>query len=190
MPASNQKQKVHLSQEQRAELEDISRRQNVGAAKVRRARILLLADEDHPDGRRPDWHIAEVVGLCERQVSRIRQQFINEGMSLTDRKPRTASDKPPKIDGVAEAKLVTLCCSTPPHGRQRWTLQLLVDELCRLKVVTNVCRETVRKCLKKIGSSLGKANGSVSRRKIGRGLSLRWKRSSTSTKPNMMRHTR
>jgi hypothetical protein len=100
----------------------------------------------------------------------------------TSRKPRTPSGEPPKLDGVAEARLVTICCSTPPHGQQRWTLQLLVDELCRLKVVTSVCRETVRKCLKKIGSNRGKVSDSVSRRKTGRGSSLRWSKYSTSTK--------
>ena len=44
---------------------------------------------------------------------------------------------------------MTLCCGTPPEGRQRWTMQLLADELCRLKVVTHVCPETVRQTLKK-----------------------------------------
>src|SRR5687767_7912193 len=78
MPATNRKHEVHLSAEQRTELEDICRQQNVTAAKARRARILLLADEDHGDRRRPDWHIAEVVGLSERQVVRIRRQFVRE----------------------------------------------------------------------------------------------------------------
>ena len=54
---------------------------------------------------------------------------------------------------IAAQQLVSLCCSTPPEGRSRWTLQLLVDELCRLQVVTSVCRETVRMCLKKTRSA-------------------------------------
>jgi len=150
MPATNRKHEVHLSTDQRQQLEAIGRQQNVPAAQARRARILLLADEDHTDGRRPDWHIAEVVGLSERQVIRIRRRFVQEGLTgAIDRKPRTPSQKPPKLDGATEARLVSLCCSTPPEGRSRWTLQLLVDELCRLQVVTSVCRETVRMCLKK-----------------------------------------
>ena len=130
MPNGNAKASVHLGAEQRRELEAICRRQSVGAAKLRRARILLLADEDHPSGRRPDWQIAEVVGLSERQVVRIRQQFVREGEQVLARKPR-----PPiagKLDGKAEATLVTLCCSRPPVGRERWTLQVRCDELGRL----------------------------------------------------------
>jgi len=191
MPATNRKHEVHLSIEQRRGLEDLCRQQNVKAAKARRARILLLADEDHTDGRRHDWHIAEIVGLSERQVVRIRRQFVQDGLApAINRKSRTPSDKPPKLDGAAEARLVILCCSTPPESQQRWTLQLLVDELCRLKVVTSVCRETVRVCLKKTGLRLGKASGSASPRKTGRGLSPRWKRFSTPTKRNTTRSTR
>lgn len=176
MRASNQKYEVHLTSRQREELQTIGRQQNVPAAKARRARILLLADEDHPDGRRPDWHIAEVVGLSERQVIRIRRRFVQEGLTqAVDRQPRAASSKPPKLDGAAEAQLVTLCCSTPPEGQTRWTLQLLVDELCRLKVVTSVCRETVRTCLKKTGFSPGGASGFASARRIGRGSSPSWR---------------
>jgi len=182
MLATNKKHGVHLTTELRAELEAVVRQQNVGAAKARKARILLLADEDHPDGRRPDWHIAEVVGLCERQVVRIRRRFVKEGLTpAIDRKLRKPPSNPPKLDGAAEARLVTLCCSAPPDGRQRWTLKLLVDELCRLRVVTSVCPETVRRCLKKIGCSLGGPSGSASRRRIGPGSSHRWRTSSTRT---------
>ena len=191
MPATNRKHEVHLSTSQRTELEAVGRQQNVPAAKARRARVLLLADEDHADGRRPDWHIAAVGGLSERQVGRIRRRFVREGLApATDRKPRKPSDDPPKFDGVAEARLVTLCCSTPPDGRSRWTLQLLVDELRRLKVVTAVCRETVRQCLKKTGFSPGGASGSASRRRTGRDSSPRWSRFSTPTKRSTTRRTR
>lgn len=158
MPASNAKYSVRLSKEQRTSLEAICRRQSVAAAKVRRARILLLADERHPDGRRPDWHIAEVVGLSERQVVRIRQQFVREGESALERQPRSDAGVSKALDAKAEAMLITLSCSDPPGGRDRWTLQLLCDELGRLQVVESVCRETVRKCLKKTGSSLGRSS--------------------------------
>jgi transposase len=191
MPATNRKWEVHLTADQRSELEAIVRQQTVPAANARRARILLLADEDHPDGRRPDWQIAEIVGLSERQAKRIRHRFVRDGLApAVDRKSRSPSAKPPKLDGEAEAHLVTLCCSTPPEGRLRWTLQLLVDELCRLKVVTSVCRETVRRCLKKTGFSLGGASGSASRSGTGRGSSPRWRKSSTRTRRRTTRRTR
>jgi hypothetical protein len=94
------------------------------------------------------------------------------------------------LDGVAEAHLITLCCSSPPEGRDHWTLQLLCDELGRLEIVESVCRETVRKCLKKIGSSLGGPKDSASRRTTGRDSSPVWKRSWTNTKSPTGRSTR
>jgi Homeodomain-like domain len=188
MPNTNTKYKVRLSREQRSEFEAICRQQCVGASKLRRARILLMADEVHPDGRRPDWHIAEVVGLSERQVVRIRQQFVREGTNALDRKPRPSV--PGKLDGKAEARLITLSCSSPPTGRERWTLQLFCDELVRLQVVESVCRETVRSCLKKMTSSPGVASDFASLRRIERGSSRRWRKFSTSIRRRTTPSTR
>jgi hypothetical protein len=185
------KVEVHLTPEMRAELKAICRRQSAGAAVLRRARVLLLADEDHLDGQRPDTYLVEVVGLSERQVRRVRQQFVRNGLTgALSRKKRSRPGTTPKFDGKSEARLVTLACSTPPDGRQRWTLQLLADELCRLRIVTSVCAETVRQCLKKTGSSLGGRSGSASPRKIVRGSSPTWRKFSTSTAKRTTTSTR
>jgi transposase len=188
MPDLSKKLQVHLSPEYRQELEAICRRQSVAAARVRRARVLLMSDQDHPDGRRLDWEIADAVGVSERQVVRIRQQFVREGGSFLDRKPYPFV--PGRIDGAAEAQLITLCCSRAPEGRERWTLQLLCDELARLEVVESVCPETVRKCLKKTTLSLGKPSDSASRKKTGPVSSRGWKPSSMSIKKRTTRGTR
>jgi transposase len=188
MPDTSHKIKVFLSAEERANLEAICRSQSVGAAKQRRARILLLSDENHVEGGLTDQQIAPRVGLSERQVVRIRQRFVREGDQTLERKP-----KPPvrgKLDGKAEAHLVLLCCSNPPKGRQRWTLQLLCDELGRLKLVESVCPETVRKSLKKTTSSLGGRSGFAFRKRIGRDSSPGWKKSWTSIKKRTTRPTR
>jgi transposase len=171
---------VFLSSEERASLEEICRSHNVGAAKQRRAKIMLLTDESQPGGGVPDRVIAERVGLCERQVVRIRQRFVREGDKSLARRPR-----PPmagKLDGKAEAHLIVLACSTPPEGRDSWTLQLLCEALARLKVVESVCPETVRKSLKKTVLSPGVRSGSASRSRTGRDSWPAWKRFSTSTK--------
>lgn len=181
------KLKVELSAEERHELEAIVRRQSVGAAVQRRARILLLSDVVHPEGRRTDANIAELVGLSERQVVRIRQRFCRErhGQSLAqacDRKPRPPAPERRRLDGAAEAQLVVLACSDPPAGRDHWTLQLLCDELARLQVVESVCPETVRQCLKKTSCSRGGPNATAFRKRTGPGSSRRWRPSSTSTR--------
>ena len=141
---------VQLTGDQRWELERIQRSQKASALIVKRARILLLSDDSHPEGRRTDEQIAELVGLTRRQVQCIRMKFVQQGLEATlKRKVRADQGTPKVFDGEAEAQLVTLCCSTPPEGHQRWTLRLLVDELSRLQIVTSVCPETVRKTLKK-----------------------------------------
>ena len=173
---------IELTDEQRSEAEQVTRSQKASTLTSRRAQVLLLADANHADGRRTDETIAVMVGMTRRQVQRIRMKCAQEGLSKTLRRQvRSNAGTPKTLDGQAEAQLVTLCCSTPPAGRQRWTLQLLVDELCRLKVVGTVCRETIRQSLKKIASSPGKRNASASRRKTSP-VSLRtWNKSSTST---------
>ena len=185
------KLEVSLTDEDRSDLEALCRKGIVAASKLRHARILLMADEDRREGRRPDWYIAEVVGLSERQVVRVRQKFFRDGLlPALERKKRLTPPNPPRFDGAAEAKLITLCCSDPPEGQQRWTLQLLVDELCRLKVVVSVCPETVRKCLKKIVSNPGRRNGSVFLSETMRGSWPIWRNSSTSTAKRMTKSIR
>jgi len=171
MPHRNERKlRVYLKARVRKELEALCRQGCVSAAKVRKARILLFADENRKGSvALPDREIAQRVGLCERQVVRIRQQFVREGgPPVLERKKRSRPGTTPKFDGRAEARLVALCCSKPPEGRARWTMRLLADELGRLRIVISVCPETVRQCLKKTGLSLGSRNGSASPRRIGR----------------------
>ncbi len=183
MPNLAKKYRVLLTPEARTELGAIARKTSAGAGKVRRATILLMADEAHPDGGYADWEIAEEVGLCERQVVRVRQKFVKSGVQPTvTRATRSDAGTRRAIDGRAEAQLVAIACSAPPEGRDSWTLQLLCDELQRLKVVTSVCCETVRQALKKTNCGLGSRNASASRKRIGRDLSRGWKRFSASTK--------
>jgi hypothetical protein len=183
MPDLSKKFRVLLTPEMRAELEGVVRKKSQGAAKIRRATVLLMADEAHPDGGCHDWEIAEQVGLCERQIVRIRQKFVKSGPQLTlSRAIRSDAGVRRTLDGRAEAQLVAIACSTAPEGRDHWTLQLLCDELRRLKIVKSVCCETVRQALKKTNCVLGPQSASASLKRTDRGSSHGWKKYSTSTK--------
>ncbi len=59
------------------------------------------------------------------------------------------------LDGVAEAHLIALTCSTPPEGAGTWSLRLLADRLVELGYVEAVSHETVRQTLQKTNSSRG-----------------------------------
>ena len=54
------------------------------------------------------------------------------------------------LDGKGEAHLIHLACSQAPDGRQRWTLELLADQMVRLGYVEHSSPETVRTTLKKM----------------------------------------
>jgi hypothetical protein len=185
------KHKVTLTDEQHADLHRLVRQSSIGVAKKRWATILLLANDAHPDGHHTDEAIADEVGISVRHLQRVRKRFATHGLDATlVRSTRSDAGVPKVLDGPAEAHLVTLCCSTPPEGRDHWTLQMLCDELVRLEVVTHVCPETVRTCLKKTNCDPGRPSGSASRRPTARGSSPPWKKCSTRTTPGTTRRTR
>ncbi len=64
------------------------------------------------------------------------------------RKKQDHPSRERKLDGEGEARLVTIACSEAPDGRDSWTLQLIADELVRLKVVDAISDQTVRRTLK------------------------------------------
>jgi transposase len=147
---SSLKSRVRLTDDQRRDLERIARDGRTPARKARYARLLLHADEDHPEGRRSDAWIAEALGLHVNTVARVRKAFADGGADAAfARKVRETPPVPPKIDGHVEAHLIAIHCGAPPEGRARWTLKLLADELKARGLVTEVSIETVRKALKK-----------------------------------------
>jgi len=146
---------VELSLEERKELKRMLKNGKRSARKLNRVRILLQADQGKWGPGWKDEMIVEAVGVSRPTVERMRKGFVEEGLeqSLEDKKRK--GTRPPKLDGAGEAKLIALTCSEPPAGRQRWTLQLLADELIRLGCVKSFTGEAVRKRLKKTNLNLG-----------------------------------
>jgi transposase len=101
-----------------------------------------------------DAEIAAALHVGVATVERIRKRFVSGGLerALKD-DPRPGA--PRKLDGRQEAYLVALTCSDPPEGRQRWTMQLLADQMVRLEVVDTLSDETVCRTLKKTTSNPG-----------------------------------
>jgi len=88
-------------------------------------------------------------------VERTREKFV-EATSLEEAlKDRPHPPKPRKLDGKAEAFLITSACSDAPEGRATWTMQLLADRLVSMDLVESISDETVRQTLKKTRLSLG-----------------------------------
>ena len=161
-----------------SERDDLLIRLRKGSAKSswhRAASVLLLADENAPDGPLTDVEVARAVHATVRTVERIRERAVCEGLqSVLTRRPHS-NPKAPLLDGKAEARLVALCCSEPPEGRARWTLQLLADKLVELEIVPGISDESVRRTLKKTLSNPGATYSGASLRKAALRLSVRWR---------------
>jgi transposase len=144
-----QKYQVSLSDEERRELGRLVRSGRGSARAIRRAQILLKADEGWSDPR-----IAEAYGVATGTVHDVRRQCVEEGAAATlARKP---GNRPRRaLDGAGEAHLIALTCSEPPAGRERWTLRLLAGRMVALGYVDAISHETVRQALKKTSSSRG-----------------------------------
>ncbi len=147
--------KVTLTTEEREELTQLVKKGKSNARKLTRARILLLADENQEHGGWTDARIAEALGVSSRTVERIRQTCVETGIevALNHKRPKRTRSK--VLDGEAEARLIQLACSTPPDGRESWTMQMLADKLIELEIVEAISDETVRTTLKKMNSNRG-----------------------------------
>jgi transposase len=154
----SQKLYVHLSPEQRAALEKMTRAGEAKAREITRARILLLSDRNQEPGTwKTQDQIAEALSVAPTTVSRICRRFVLEGQDTAaaiKEKPRPGQQ--PKITGDVEARLVTLACSDPPEGKARWTLRLLRDEMVRLEMVESLSHVAVHTALKKTSLNLGR----------------------------------
>ena len=143
---------VHLTDQERGELETLVRRGKAHTRKVLYARILLKADANGPD-RWTDERIAEALEVSTATVARQRRRFCEDGpeVALMPRKPGRPRRR--VLDGRAEAHLIALSCSDPPEGRERWSMRFLADRMVELGHVDTVSHETVRRTLKKTASS-------------------------------------
>lgn len=142
------KHRLKLDNEEREELLNLVKTGKSSAAKLTHARVLLAADESVEEIK-TDNEIAKSLLVSASMVQRIRSLAVESGLpAALNRKPRT-NKKAPKVDGETEARLVAICCSAPPDGRSRWTLQLLADELVRLELFDEISKSTVRRTLKK-----------------------------------------
>ena len=141
--------KVDLTDNEREQLLAFTKKGESRARRLARAHVLLAA----ADGLK-DAAIAAALHVGIATVERIRKRFVAGGLerALKD-DPRPGARL--KLDGRQEAYLVALTCSTPPEGRQRWTMQLLADQMVRLEVVDTLSDETVRRTLKKTTSNPG-----------------------------------
>jgi hypothetical protein len=141
---------VKLDKDERKELSQLVKQENVAAKKRTHAQILLLADCGKQRTGWKDEAIAEACRVTVRTVENVRKRLVLEGLERAlSRKKQIRPSRQKILDGEREAKVVATCCGSAPAGRARWTLRLLAERIVELNIVESVSHETVRRCLKK-----------------------------------------
>jgi transposase len=140
----NIRYRVTLTTEERSHLTTLIQKGKVAARKVKRAQILLAADQGATDET-----IANTVAVGTSTVYRTKQRFVEEGLERALSEV-ARSGAPRKLAVEDEAMLCAVACSAPPSGRARWTLQLLADEMVRLTVHKRISDETIRRRLEEM----------------------------------------
>jgi len=144
----NKKYIVRLSKKEREQLEKMVSGGKAAAYKIKHAHILLKADAKGSGWT--DEQIAEAFSCHLNTPRNVRQRFVEQGLEAAlQRKKQKSPSRGPVLDGRGEARLIALSRSSPPEGRERWTLRLLADKLVELEVADSISHETVRQRLKK-----------------------------------------
>jgi transposase len=134
---------VHLSDDDRTQLEQVISRGKTSARAITRARMLLKAD----DG----WHdeeIVEAVGGSVPTVARVRRRFVEGGVDAV-LKDKPQKGRPRALSSKQAAHLIAIACSDAPDGHDHWPLRLLGQKLVELGYVESISPETVRQVLGK-----------------------------------------
>src|SRR5919201_6326711 len=146
---------VRLTETERAHLQELIAAGTAPARKLLHARILLKADEGPAGPAWVDQAIAAAVEVSQPTVSRVRKQYVAEGLeaALNRRAPRRVYQR--KLTRPHETRAGALARSPPPRGQARWSLRLLADKLVELEIIDSVSYQTVRRTLKKTSSGPG-----------------------------------
>src|SRR5947209_15809254 len=123
---------VSLTPDERAQLIALTRKGKASARQVTRAHVLLHAADGLTDAE-----IAVAAHTSVPTVARIRKRFAKGRVeeAITERYRQGGRRR---LDLKQEAHLIALACSTPPAGRNDWTMQLLAEKLVELGLVDEI----------------------------------------------------
>ena len=174
-----EKHRVKRTPNERKRLVSIVTKGQNKASYIQRAHILLKSDEGKTDNDISQWlYVSEQtvrrtrLRFCqdgleaaledkphpphEAKLNDQQQAYLVALACSTppDGLEAALEDKPhppheAKLNDQQQAYLVALACSTPPDGLERWTMELLAEQLVREGIVEDICPETVRLLLEK-----------------------------------------
>ena len=109
---------------------------------ISRAIVLKMKDKGYTN-----IEAAEMAEVTPRTVINICNYYEQGGLdaALND-DPRPG--QPPKFDARIKSKIVAMVCSDPPQGFDRWTLDLLKEQVEDRKIVDKISGESLRLILR------------------------------------------
>ena len=143
---------VEIDENTMSELNAIVKKGMRTVREVTHARILLLTHS----GRRSN-EIAEILNVDADTVLRVKKRFLEGGIEKAlhdDPKP----GQPKKYGEKETAEIIALACSSPPHGRKRWSFRVIVEAMKKKKGFEATNRESVRLILKKRHKTMEEKN--------------------------------
>jgi transposase len=134
---------IRLGIRHRRQLEGILSSNGISVRVRVRAQILLLSDEG--------WDRESIVSAARTStstISRVRMQYINEGLDAAlSEKPRPGAV--PKLNAGQIQSIIAVACTEPPQGFARWSVRLLTEEVhSRGLADPGVSRERIRLILR------------------------------------------
>ncbi len=155
---------VTLDTEEKEELEKLIQKGGKGY-RIKHAQILLKLDQQPENESWTYDRISEAYRASRATIAGVAKRFVMEGMEAAlGRKVQV--NRARKVTGEVEAQICCIACSKPPEGRDRWTMQMIADELIRLEVVEYITDSTVCETMKKTNLSRGLWKNGVSRKRV------------------------
>lgn len=136
------KEHIHLSEPDKAYLEQLVSKGNLAVKVMRRGMGLLELNRGKTYSA-----VAETIGVNHNTVAKWAKKYKEEGLQCLQDKPR--SGRPVEIDGRQRAKITALACSSPPAGYGSWSLRLLAEKAVELAYCDHISHSHVGDILKK-----------------------------------------
>jgi len=141
--------KIKLAEKDEEYLKAFVKKGQRSARQLTRAYVLLLLN----DGK-TEVEVKDTLWVSRATVSNIKRRYRKGGLqgALTE---KSRPGQPRKYSERQQAEIIAQACSKPPHGRKRWSLLLLTEEMKKKKGLETINRESIRLILKKAELNLG-----------------------------------
>jgi transposase len=141
--------KIKLAEKDEEYLKAFVKKGQRSARQLARAYVLLLLN----DGK-TEVEVKGTLWVSRATVSNIKRRYRKGGLqgALTE---KSRPGQPRKYSERQQAEIIAQACSKPPHGRKRWSLLLLTEEMKKKKGLETINRESIRLILKKAELNLG-----------------------------------